>query len=255
MIPRPAQYLLRFDDLCPTMSRPGWMRFKPLLEEFGVKPILAVVPDNRDADLEVSGADVEFWSEMRAMEAAGASIGLHGYRHLSGARGQSLVPMHRATEFAGIPEETQRAWIRAGLEILRGHGLNPCVWVAPRHGFDGNTLRALRSEGLGVLSDGFARVPFVRGGVTWIPQQLWAPVEKRAGLWTMVVHANSAPDELVGQLRAFLEGHVEEFTSVERVVKELRPERLGFAEGIYETMAVWRLRTSLARKRWLGRRP
>jgi predicted deacetylase len=253
MIPRPAQYLLRFDDLCPTMSRPGWMRFKPLLEEFGVKPILAVVPDNRDADLEVSGADVEFWSEMRAMEAAGASIGLHGYRHLSGARGQSLVPMHRATEFAGIPEETQRAWIRAGLEILRGHGLNPCVWVAPRHGFDGNTLRALRSEGLGVLSDGFARVPFVRGGVTWIPQQLWEPVEKRQGLWTICVHPNTAEDSFVDRLRAFLRGHAAQFTSVGRVLAELRPARLSAGEWLYEAMAVGRVQGSLARKRLRGR--
>ena len=161
--------------------------------------------------------------------------------------------MHRATEFAGIAEETQRAWIHAGLEILRGHGLSPRVWVAQRHGFDRNTLRALRSEGLGLLSDGFARVPFVRGGVTWIPQQLWAPVEKKCGLWTMVVHANTAPDALVGQLRSFLEGHAQQFTSVERVIEELLPARLSFAELGYEAMAAWRVRASLMKKRWAGR--
>jgi predicted deacetylase len=176
---KPAQYLLRLDDLCLTASRPRWQRFLELIEEFGIKPILAVVPDNRDADLELAPADAEFWARMRALEAAGATIGLHGYRHLSNGRGRSLVALHRATEFAGVAEETQREWIRAGLEILRGQGLDPRIWVAPRHGFDAHTLRALRAEGVGVLSDGFARVPFVRGGVTWIPQQLWGPVEKQ----------------------------------------------------------------------------
>lgn len=54
MIPKPAQYLLRFDDLCPTVSRARWERFLPLIEEFGIRPILAVIPDNLDHSLELS---------------------------------------------------------------------------------------------------------------------------------------------------------------------------------------------------------
>ena len=69
-----------------------------------------------------------------------------------------------------------------GSKTLRTYGLNPKLWVAPRHGFDRNTLRALQQEGIGYLSDGFARIPFRRGGITWIPQQLWEPVRKSSGL-------------------------------------------------------------------------
>lgn len=250
---KPAQYLLRLDDLCPTASRSRWQRFLGLIEEFGIKPILAVVPDNRDADLELAPADAEFWARMRALETAGATIGLHGYRHLSNGRGRSLVALHRATEFAGVAEETQRQWIRAGLEILRGQGLNPRIWVAPRHGFDARTLRALRAEGIGVLSDGFARIPFVRGGVTWIPQQLWGPVEKQQGLWTICVHPNTAEDSLEDRLREFLRDHAAQFTSVERVLAELQPARLSMGERLYEAMAVARVQGSLVRKRLRGR--
>jgi predicted deacetylase len=239
-----AQYLLRFDDLCPTMVRERWERFLPLLEEFGVHPILAVVPDNRDHELEHSAPAPEFWSQMRAMEAAGATIGLHGYRHLCMSRGQSLTPLHRNTEFAGVSEGIQQAWIREGLAILRGHGLCPRIWVAPRHGFDCATLRVLREEGISLVSDGLARVPFMRDGLTWIPQQLWEPVEKASGLWTICVHSNTAPDSLVEKLLVFLGRHAGEFTSVDRMVTEFTPRELGLRERIYSAITLLRMQGS-----------
>lgn len=249
MIPRPAQYLLRFDDLCPTMARTRWQRFLPLIVEFGLRPILAVIPDNQDPELNLSPPDPAFWEKMRAMEQAGAIIGLHGYRHLCASKGRSLLGLHRHSEFAGVPEPTQRQWIREGLGILRGQGLNPRIFVAPRHGFDRATLAALRAEGITLLSDGFARVPVTRGGVTWIPQQIWEPVEKKQGLWTICIHANSASDTQVARLHNFLRRYSAQFTTVERVQKELSGGMLGPGEWLRESLALWRVRFSRARKR------
>jgi predicted deacetylase len=240
LLPRPAQYLLRFDDLCPTLSLDRWQRFVPLFEEFLLQPILAVVPDNRDAQLERGPVDPEFWNRMKALEDAGATIALHGYQHLCTSAGRSLVPLHRHSEFAGVPLDTQRDWIQTGLSILRDHGLNPRVWVAPRHGFDRNTLLALRQEGIKLLSDGLARVPFVRDGLTWIPQQLWSPVEKPAGLWTICIHPNSAQGSQVNRLRAFLNRYAAQFTSVNRIVSELEPAQLGLSDRCYEIAMQWK---------------
>ncbi len=249
MLPKPVQYLLRCDDLCPTMSAERWRRLQALIEAFRIQPILAVVPDNRDHELQLEPPNPEFWARMRAMKVAGAAIALHGYQHLCAGAGRSLVPLSRRSEFAGVPEETQREWIREGLRILRGHGLNPRLWVAPRHGFDRATLAALRAEGIGVLSDGFARVPFTRGGLTWIPQQLWAPVEKTNGLWTICVHANTARDADLEDLRAFLSRHSAQFTSVDRVLEEFPPARLSLAESVCAQLALWRVQASGVRKR------
>ncbi len=249
MIPRPAQYLLRFDDLCPTISRSNWERFLPLIEEFRLRPILAVIPDNQDPDLMLSDPDPEFWNRMRAMEADGATIAVHGFQHLCDSHGRSLLALHRKTEFAGVAEEVQREWIHTGLEVLRGYGLNPRLWVAPRHGFDRATLRALRREGLGYLSDGFARRPFTRGGVTWIPQQLWGPVHKSKGLWTICIHSNSSGSGLVEQLRAFLQEHGAQFTSFDRVVAEYRSVPLGPFERVRAAIVLQRMLVSRRRKR------
>lgn len=249
MISKPAQYILRFDDLCPTVSYSRWQQFLPLIEKFKLQPILAVVPDNQDCHLQASPPDPDFWIQMRQMELGGAMIALHGYNHRCESRGPSLLGLHHGSEFAGVDESTQREWIHEGLAILRGHGLNPRIWVAPRHGFDLNTLSALRKEGIGLLSDGFARVPFTRGGLTWIPQQLSAPVEKSRGLWTICIHPNTAHSSLLNRLPIFLRKHEAQFTSVDRVLDEYSPAELGGMERLYEKFALWRAQASHVRRR------
>ncbi len=244
---RDAEYLLRFDDLCPTMDTAAWLRFKPMLERYAVKPILAIVPANEDAGLVRSAPDEGFWEEMRGWQAAGAAIGLHGYRHVCAAKGRGLVPFHRETEFAGVGEQVQREWIGKGIEVLRGKGLEPSVWVAPRHGFDRVTLKCLRLAGICVLSDGLGTAPWRADGVTWIPQQLWGPEEKRRGLWTICLHGNTASDAAVDGLEGFLERFAEQFTSVGRVLQEWPARERGMGERVVAAGMMGRLRL----RKWL----
>jgi predicted deacetylase len=249
MIPRPAQYLLRFDDLCPTIAYDRWQRCLPMIEEFDLKPILAVIFDNQDKGLNLSPPDPQFWSRMRAMEAAGATIALHGYSHICSSKSPSLLKLHHHSEFAGVEEDTQRQWIREGLGILRGQGLSPRIFVAPRHGFDQATLRALRKEGLQFISDGFARVPYNRGGITWIPQQLWGPVKKSRGVWTICFHSNFTHAAQVAELHAFIRQNAAQFTSLDRVLAEYPPGRLGPIERLHEAWELRRAQVYQAKRR------
>jgi predicted deacetylase len=241
VIPKPAQYLLRLDDLCPTHPPARWDRFRRVIEEYRIRPILAVIPDNRDRQLNASPYDPRFWDQMREMEAGGATIAVHGYQHRCVALGESLLGLDRRSEFAGVDPDTQRAWIRAGFAILRERRLDPQLWIAPRHGFDRNTLGALEAEGVKYISDGFARVPHRRHGVIWIPQQLWSPATKSKGLWTICIHPHAAEDLDVERLRWFLKGHWPQFISFDRVVKEFEGQALGARERIYERLALWRV--------------
>jgi predicted deacetylase len=244
-----AQYLLRFDDLCPTMDRARWRRFMPLIRRFGIRPILAVVPDNQDLELQHEPHDPRFWGEMRSLEAEGATIGLHGFQHLCRARGRGLVPVHDRTEFAGVRRDLQREWVGAGLGILRGQGLHPRIWVGPRHGLDRVTLGVLREEGIELISDGFAARPFRRGGLTWIPQQLWGPMEKRSGLWTICMHVNSATDEAVAEMGDFLGRFSSQFTSVDRVVREWPIVGRSVGDRVFHARAMMRMRLARIRRR------
>ena len=147
----------------------------------------------------------------------------------------------------------QRQWIRRGLEILRGHKLIPKLWVAPRHGFDAATLRALGKEGIDFISDGFARTVAIRGGVRWIPQQLWEPALRSEGLWTICIHTNTASDSMVRTLRDFLGAHKAQFTSFDRVVSEHPAAELEWSERLYAWASRSRFRIT-SRLRRLCRR-
>ncbi|MGA8043618.1 MAG: DUF2334 domain-containing protein [Terracidiphilus sp.] len=243
-----ARYLLRFDDLCPTMSRAGWERFEELLTEFGVRPILAVVPDNQDSGLKLDDPDPEFWQRMRAMKACGATIALHGYQHLCSSPGRSILSLHRYSEFAGVGEATQLAWIQQGISILQGHGLHPELFAAPRHGFDAATLRALRTAGMDTLSDGFGTRPFLCEGMTWIPQQLWRPIAKDSGIWTICLHSNTASDADVQALRDFLQEHASQFISVREAVKMRAGSLAGRVEAVRSKCQVLWLRAKRSAK-------
>lgn len=244
---RSAQYLLRFDDLCPTMSRERWQRLLTIVTRHALRPILAVIPDNQDSELEIDDADPEFWNRMRGLEANGATIAMHGYRHLCESSGKSIFGLHRDSEFAGIDEATQRKWIQAGLSILRGHGLSPQLFVAPRHGFDRATLSALASEGLGFISDGFSTRPFTRHSVVWIPQQLWEPVNKSSGLWTICIHTNTAHSALADKLDSFLRQSAEHFVSFDDVLRNYQPSGLDWTERLGALAAIQRVRRALTR--------
>jgi predicted deacetylase len=237
-----AEYLLRFDDFCPTMSRTRWHRFLPLIREFGIKPILSVVPDNQNPELMLSNPDPGFWIQMKQLAGAGATIAMQGFHNVCASHGKSLIGSQRETEFAGVDEGQQREWIRSGLSILRGHGLEPRLFVAPHRGFDDGTLRALGAEGFCFLSDGFGKAPYSRGGIVWIPQQISLPEYRSTGLWTISIPCNSAPNTVLGTLGEFLRRHAGQFTSFDRVLKDYEPAAFGRAERWRETAAAFRMR-------------
>jgi hypothetical protein len=83
---------------------------------------------------------------------------------------------------------------------------------------------------LTTLSDGLARRAFLLEGVVWIPQQLWAPMTKSTGLWTICIHANTATGADFERLRSFLSAHAAEFTSVERVLADFDLSPLTLSE-------------------------
>jgi hypothetical protein len=223
------------------MAPERWQRFLPLLTHYKIHPILAVIPDNHDPALNFASPDPTFWQQMRDQQSSGATIALHGFRHICTQRGRSLIPLHRNSEFSGTPECQQREWLRAGLAILRNQGLYPRLFVAPRHGFDHATLRALHQEGIKLLSDGFARRPHLRGGILWLPQQLWAPIVKKNGLWTICLHTNSASTVLFNQLESFLKSNSAKFTSVDRILTDYPSTPLNPLEAIQARTALLRI--------------
>jgi len=221
-----ARYLVRFDDICPTMNRRSWNSVETVLLEAGVKPILSVVPDNRDPKLLIDPPDPEFWQRARIWQALGWTIGLHGLTHEYATADAGLVGINKRSEFAGRPFDDQLKRIREGLAIFAGHGLRADAWVAPAHSFDAATVAALSQCGLRVISDGLFVNPHVDDlGMTWIPQQMWRFRSLPTGVWTVCLHHNRWTETDVTRFRRDLRNYRTRFTDVPAELRRCRDRR------------------------------
>jgi len=239
-----AYYLLRLDDACHTMDRSRWDRIETLLDAFAIRPIVAVVPDNRDPDLCKAPADSTFWERVRRWQAKGWTLGMHGYRHQLHETDRKLVlPFYRHSEFAGLPYEEQAAKMRAAWALFEQNGLSPRVWIAPAHCFEEDTLRALKAETpIRIVSDGIALDQFFEAGLHWLPQQLWTLAERRKGLWTVCLHPGTMDDRAFDDLARRLHGGFDQrITSVDRIT--LRQRAKSLPDKAYSTWFWTRHRT------------
>lgn len=246
-----ATYLVRFDDVCPTMNLQVWDQVEAILVQHGVAPILAVVPDNRDPGLQVSPADPRFWDHVRAWQARGWTIGLHGFQHVYPTRDAGLLRINPRSEFAGLPYDEQFEKLRSATEIFRKESVVPQVWIAPAHSFDDHTLRALAELGINRISDGFSPLPYRDANeLVWVPQQLWQFRRMPFGVWTVCYHINRWTDSDLARFRADVarfRGSISDFPSV---TDEFAHRRFTIRDFAYAGMH----RLALTLKRRLTRR-
>lgn len=206
-----TRYLIRLDDACPTMSREWWGKVESILDKYGVRPMVGIVPNCKDDNLAPDSIDDNFWEKARAWQEKGWAIAMHGYDHnyISDQGLNGLNPLWKRSEFAGVTLESQRKKIRSGVSILKENGLEANYFFAPSHTFDSNTLEALRMESnIRIISDIYTLKPFREGDFVFIPCQIGHPQNMLLpGLYTICLHPNTFNDEAVLKLESFLEAN------------------------------------------------
>ena len=199
------RYLIRLDDACPTMNHKKWNRVFTILNQYDIKPIVAVIPNNKDKSMMIDNPNENFWEEMRTLQSSGYMLALHGETHEYTTTNRGIIPMNEQSEFTGLDLDLQRKKIKSGYEYLQKKGLNISIWVAPSHSFDKNTLKALKEEtAIDIISDGLAFYPYREEGFFWIPQQTWGFRKRAYGVWTICLHPNSMTEEKFQALEKFV---------------------------------------------------
>jgi len=224
-----ATYIFRLDDITPSMD---WDRFWALMQLFrrhGIKPLLGIVPDNRDPNLNRRNSHPRFWETMRDLvESDSIDIAQHGYQHILVHRpkaallGPAVGIRKEVSEFAGDTYTDQAFRISEGQKILRRQGLTARIWMAPNHSYDQNTLKALRDNGFTAVSDGVALFPFSSKGLRFVPQTSWRPRWMPMGVHTICLHTNTITPTHIKQLRVFLRRPFR-FVRFTEVVAEWQP--------------------------------
>ena len=229
-----AKYLVRFDDICPTMNWGVWNRIEELLVRYEIRPILAVVPDNQDAVLQVDPAEGRFWDHVRRWQARGWTIGLHGYQHRLVTSVPAIAAPNGCSEFAGLPTEQQKTKLRRALDIFARENVVADVWIAPAHSFDAKTVAALRNFGIKVICDGFFLWPHTDNlGVFWIPQQLWGFRPRPTGVWTVCYHLNAWGPAEISTFEQNLERYHRAILNVDAIRDRYASRQKGLVDRVF----------------------
>ncbi len=214
------RFLIRLDDACPTMDRDKWARFEALLDEFEVKPIVAVIPNNEDQTLMPGQYDPHFWQKVQRWQQKEWEIALHGYNHVYTTKKIGMVPKNNFSEFAGLDLAVQSEKIKKGIAVFKAHNIQTRTWVAPGHSFDQKTLVALKKHSnISIISDGFALNPYLKNEFLWIPNQISECQQVNfSGIWTFCYHPNETSTQEINQLEAFFKAHHNAFISVDDLI-------------------------------------
>jgi hypothetical protein len=205
-----AKYIIRVDDASEYMDYSKWNPFFKLFEKYGIKPIIAVIPFNKDPKLINGDQDEEFWEKVRLWQSKGYRIGLHGFEHLYKTLNSGIIGLNKYSEFAGVQIEKQIKMLEKAYRKFKDEGIKVDIFVAPAHSFDRNTLLALRkATDIKIISDGFFVNPILKDDLKWIPQQLWGPENKSNGIWTICYHPETSCGSTVSLLDNFLKTHNE----------------------------------------------
>lgn len=207
----------RLDDIAPGLARENLDRLEAIFDNYGIKPLIGVVPDCKDPHLQVEACDEnEFWQNVLRLQDKGWTIALHGLEHVYSNECSGILDANPFSEFAGLSYEKQLDMITRGRSILQEKGLNASFFMAPGHTFDENTLKALVANGIFNVTDGYAKQLYIREGVTFYPCKL-SEAKVVNSIDTVCIHLNNWKDSNFIELENFLKEHKDICTDFDEI--------------------------------------
>lgn len=211
-----SKHIFRIDDVCENMNWENFNRMKEIFTKNNVKPIIGVIPNNKDEELKkLPLCEFDFWEEIRYLQnTLGWSIALHGYDHKLITQKSGILGINKKSEFAGLSKKDQSSKIRKGKEIFAINNVTVDAFMAPAHSFDKITIQCLLENGISVITDGFGYYPFQKRGMTFVPQLYAKPkVKKNHGLYTWCLHTNSMKSDDINNIEKFIKDNKKDIIS------------------------------------------
>lgn len=211
-------FIIRLDDACPTMNHQKWNRMERLLDKYGVKPIVGIIPDCKDSEVDFQNEiDCDFWKKAKRWQKKGWEISQHGLNHIFHNTPLETKYFQKNignyTEFAGLSYNEQMDMLEKGYQILVKHGITATSFFAPAHTYDMNTVKACKDSGhFKYISDGYSLRVFNKAGMTFIPAAFDTPRKMPVGLYTFVFHPSKMDDVGFKNLENFLANNIEHLT-------------------------------------------
>lgn len=205
-------YIIRLDDASNYMNHENWNRMEKLLDKYNIKPIVGIIPNNKDINFLKYNNDKNFWKKAVLWQEKKWTIAMHGYEHLYSTQDGGINPIQKRSEFAGHSLDEQENKINRGFIILKNKGLKPKIFFAPSHTFDENTLLALKNKtDIRIISDTIANDIYYYNDFYFIPQQSGSVRKLPFKITTFCLHPNTMKDNDFIKLEDFIKKNRRKF--------------------------------------------
>ena len=184
--------VIRFDDIAPNMNWQMMDKCEKLLNKFNIKPVIGIIPNNKDQELLNYPKRENFWKIVQNWKSQSWSIAMHGYTHVydSETYKKDYFNYGGKSEFFGHTLDEQISRVKKGIKIFNDNNIKIDTFFAPNHTYDLNTFHALKKAGISQVIDGYGLVPFIFNDIKFIPQLFYKLLFLPFGIQSTQLHIN-----------------------------------------------------------------
>ena len=215
--------LIRLDDVAENMNWELMNRCESLFDRNNIKPLLGIVPKNKDDQLLSFKRNELFWQRVRSWEEKEWQIAMHGYSHVydTDTHKKDYFGYGGKSEFFGQKYEDQLDKINKGLKIFDKEKVKITSFFAPNHTYDLNTFKALKKSGIGNVIDGYGVMPYTSNGLNFIPQLFYKELLLPFGIQTTQIHLNTWTEKDFINFEKFIEKNKKKIISFDQVISKI----------------------------------
>ena len=185
--------LIRMDDISENMNWPLMDKCEKLFDKYKIKPLLGIIPVNKDPELLKYPYNSKFWDRVADWKNKGWEIAMHGLNHLYTQKSNNKKDIFNYggnSEFYGLEYSEQLSKIQTGLLEFKKRNLKIRSFFAPNHIYDQNTLEALKKKDIKIVIDGYGLFPYFKDQILFIPQLFYKEIILPFGIQSTQMHIN-----------------------------------------------------------------
>ena len=212
--------LIRLDDIAENMNWDLMEKSELLFEEYGIKPVLGVIPNNKDNELLSYSKKNNFWEQVRNWRDKGWEIAMHGYTHVYDkiCKNEDYFNYGGGSEFCGHTLETQISRIKNGLQKFKNEKIKIRSFFAPNHTYDKNTFIALKYFRINEVIDGYGLMPYIENDIKFIPQLFYKVFALPFGIQTLQIHLNYWEQKDFDNFEKFIKKHSNKIITYDQAI-------------------------------------
>jgi len=215
--------LIRLDDIAENMNWDLMKKSELLFDKYNIKPVLGVIPNNKDNELLSHPKKNDFWDQVRKWKNKDWEISMHGFTHVydNNTKKKDYFGYGGGSEFFGHTLDVQTDKISRGLRKFNEENIKIKSFFAPNHTYDKNTFNALRNSGINEIIDGYGLMPYVEDDIKFIPQLFYRLHLLPFGIQSTQIHLNYWKQKDFDNFEIFIEKHLEKIITYEQALKKI----------------------------------